>query len=124
MADNGKKVLIVDDSKDYVWILSQKLEEQGFGVAVARNGQEGLVAAKNEKPDLILLDIEMPLMDGITMSKKMKEEGVAIPIIFLTNMSDLSHISEAADTATDYIIKSDLNADGIADRVKEKLGIK
>lgn len=93
-------------------------------MVTAENGEEGLIAAKNEKPDLILLDIKMPIMDGITMSKKLKESGSEAPIIFLTNMEDLKNISEATETATDYIIKSDLTTESIVARVKERLNIK
>ena len=119
----AKKILIVEDTKSYVLIISQKLEEEGFDVATAENGEEGLEAVNKEMPDLILLDIEMPKMDGITMAKKMKESNINVPIIFLTNMGDLKHISEAMEAGTDYIIKSDIDAEGIAKRVKEKLGV-
>jgi two-component system OmpR family response regulator len=122
--EKQKKILLVEDSKSYQWIISQKLTEDGFIVATAGDGQEGLEAIKIENPDLILLDIEMPKMDGITMSKRMKEADIKIPIIFLTNMSDLGHISEATETASDYIIKSDTTAEGIVARVKERLGLK
>ena len=74
MENTQKKILVVDDTKSYLFILSQTLIAAGFAIATAENGEEGLVAAKNEKPDLILLDITMPKMDGITMSKKLKEE--------------------------------------------------
>jgi len=118
----AKKVLVVDDSKSYRLILSQTLITAGFEVAEAENGEEGLIAVQKEKPDLILLDIEMPKMDGLTMSKKLKEANVQVPIIFLTNMSDVKHISDATETASDYIIKSDISVEGIVARAKERLG--
>ncbi len=120
----GKKILIVEDSKNYRWVLEQNLMQAGFDVATADDGEKGLAAVKEEKPDLILLDIEMPRMDGITMSKKLKEAGENLPIIFLTNMSDMKHISGALETATGYIIKSELSVDEIIGRVKEKLNLK
>lgn len=118
-----KKVLIVEDSKDYLFIISQALTDAGFSVATAGDGEEGLVAIEKEKPDLVLLDIEMPKMDGITMSKKMKDRGIDLPIIFLTNAGDLKHISEAAETASEYIIKADITAEGIVKRVKGALKV-
>ncbi len=124
MTQTGKKVLIVEDSKNYLFIISQKLSEEGFIVTTAEDGEEGLAAAKKDKPDLILLDIEMPKMDGLTVAKKLREENIQIPIIFLTNLSDLNHISEATETASEYIIKSDITAEGIAERVKTRLGPK
>jgi len=119
---NTKKILIVDDTKSYLWVLSQTFISAGFSVVTAENGEVGLVKVKEEKPDLILLDITMPIMDGITMSKKLKEEGIQTPIIFLTNMSDTKNISEASENATDYIIKSDISVDDVVARVREKLG--
>ena len=124
MTDTNKKILIVEDSKNYQIILSQAFSDAGFNVSNAENGEEGLASIQKEKPDLVLLDIEMPKMDGITMSKKLKESNIQVPVIFLTNMSDLKHISEAVETGADYIIKSDLSVSGIVDRVKERLGLK
>jgi len=124
MVNKSKKILIVDDSKNYLFILSQTFTEEGFSVVTAENGEEGLEAVKNEKPDLILLDIEMPKMDGITMSRKLKELNIHVPIIFLTNMSDVGHISDATETAADYMIKSDVNIKDIVSRVKDRLSQK
>lgn len=120
----GKKILIVEDSKSYLFILSQSFMSEGFSVATAEDGEQGLVAVKEENPDLILLDIEMPKMDGITVAKKLRELNVQTPIIFLTNVSDLKRVSEAIENATDYIVKSDLSVEGIIDKVKEKLKLK
>lgn len=120
----NKKILIVEDDKDFLFILQTDLRNAGFAVITAENGQEGLDAAQEEKPDLIILDILMPVMDGLEMAKQMKAKGMNIPIIFLTNMSDLEHISKATEiTPADYIIKSDVSVDKIAVLVKKKLGI-
>lgn len=124
MADTKKKILIVDDTKSYLFILSETLREAGFIVDTAENGEQGLEVLKTSTPDLILLDITMPKMDGIAMSKKLKEMGSVVPIIFLTNMSDLKNISEASENAVDYIVKSDTSVDDIVIRVKDKLNIK
>jgi two-component system alkaline phosphatase synthesis response regulator PhoP len=122
--ETKKKILIVDDTKSYLWILTQSFMEAGFTVATAENGEEGLAAVIEEKPDLILLDVTMPKMDGITMSGKLKESGSQVPIIFLTNMGDMKHISEAAGNAVDYIVKADISVDDVVARVKDKLNIK
>ena len=69
----------------------------------------------------------MPKMDGITMSKKLKEAGINIPIIFLTNMSDIKHMSDALGSTeqnTDYIVKADTSEADIVARVKNKLYLK
>lgn len=124
MTDASKKILVVNDTKSYLFILSETLRSAGFIVNTAENGEQGLEAVKLDKPDLILLDITMPKMDGLTMSKKIKESGIQVPIIFLTNMSDLKDISEAMETSVDYVIKSDISADDIVVKVKDKLNIK
>ena len=124
MADTDKKILIVEDSKNYLWILSQSFIGAGFTIVTADNGEAGVESAKNEKPDLILLDITMPKMDGITAAKKIKEAGITTPIIFLTNMSDIKNITDAVATGADYIVKADSSTDDIVARVKNKLGIK
>lgn len=124
MTDITKKILVVDDTKSYLWVISQALEEAGFKVATASNGEEGLEMVKFENPDLVLLDITMPKMDGMTMSKKLKEEGIEVPIIFLTNLGDIKSISEASETSIGYIVKSDTSTEDVVVRVKEKLGIK
>ncbi len=122
----NKKVLIVEDEKEFLWILRQSLAAGDFKVLYAQDGEEGLKIAEAEKPDLILLDILMPKMDGMTMAKKLKEKGIKSQIIFLTNLKDLDHIHQAMELSkeTDYIIKSDLHVDQIVARVKEKLGMK
>ncbi len=124
MTDAKKKILIVEDSESYLFVLSETLRGEGFIVSTAKNGEEGMDAVKNDNPDLIILDITMPKMDGITMSKKLKESGVNVPIIFLTNMSDLKHINDAMENAVnykDYIVKADTSVDDIVVRIKEEL---
>lgn len=125
MAELEKKVLIVEDDKDFLWILKQGFTGKGFSVVFAEDGAEGLKMAELEKPDLILLDILLPKMDGIAVAKAIKEKGINTHIIFLTNLKDTEHIGEAVSTMkdTEYIIKSDLHLDEIVKRAKEKLGI-
>jgi len=125
MAD-PKKILIVEDDKNYLWLLRQSFEAEKLPVVFALDGEEGLKMAEEEKPDLILMDILMPKMDGIEVAKKLKEKGINAPIIFLTNLKDEEHISKAVEAMkeTDYIVKSDVHLDQIVARVKEKLGMK
>jgi two-component system alkaline phosphatase synthesis response regulator PhoP len=121
----NKKILIVEDEKDLLDLLAHSFTDQGFSVVVAHDGQDGLSVAEKEKPDLIILDILMPKMDGISMAKELQENGVKIPIIFLTNFGDAEHISSAIEVnKSDYIIKSDLQIHDIISRVKTRLEIK
>ena len=126
MADTNKKILIVEDDKSFLWILKQSFISEGFYVSTAEDGEVGLSAVEKEKPDLILIDILMPKMDGITMAKKIKESGNKAQIMFLTNLKDVEHISDVMETIkeTDYIVKSDFHIDAIVSMVKAKLGIK
>ena len=121
----SKKILICEDDRSFQWILKQSFSNEDFVVLTAENGEQGLATALQEKPDLILLDIMMPKMDGLTMAKSLKEKGFETKIIFLTNLKDDEHISQAMETTkdTEYIIKSDLHVDQVVSRVKEKLGM-
>lgn len=122
-----KKILIVEDDKDYRWIL-----EQGFASAVelnvlfAKDGEEGLAMVEKESPELVVLDIMMPKMDGMEVARKIKEKGLKPKIVFLTNLSDLKYIMGAVEVVkeTDYIIKSDIRVPEIVERVKARLDIK
>lgn len=81
-----KKILVADDEKNIAKLVKVNLERAGFEVVVASDGIEALKKVEEEKPDLIVLDIMMPRMDGITVLKKLKEkeETKSIPIVMLT----------------------------------------
>jgi CheY-like chemotaxis protein len=81
-----KKILIVDDEKDALFILERELAARGYSVIVADNGNDALNLAKSEHPDLIILDIWMPGMDGAEVAEKLGEDAGTkdIPVIFLT----------------------------------------
>ncbi len=118
----NKKILIVEDDKSLLSTLREKFTNEGFFVITAQDGEEGLIAAEKENPDLFLLDIKMPKIDGITMAKKLKETGADAPIIFLTNLDDLKHIGDAIEVnKSDYLIKSDWELDDIVKKVKARL---
>ncbi len=125
-ADTNKKILIVEDDKTFLWILKQSFVSEGITVLTAEDGEMGLYMAENEKPDLILLDILVPKMDGIEVAKELKKIGNKAQVVFLTNLKDAEHISEAMSAVkeTDYIVKSDSHIDTIVKMVKGKLGVK
>lgn len=81
-----KKILVADDEKNIAKLVKVNLERAGFEVVVASDGIETLKKVEEEKPDLIVLDIMMPRMDGITVLKKLKEkeETKSIPVVMLT----------------------------------------
>lgn len=105
----NKKVLIVDDDAFLSGIYATKLELEGFMVASARDGEEGLKLAPKEKPDLILLDVLMPKLDGFEVLKRLKAdpETKDIPVIMLTNLGQKEDIEKGLeDGAVDYLIKA------------------
>ena len=121
-----KKILIIEDEAMTLSALKEKFMDEGFYVAVAKNGEEGLEEAFLEKPDLILLDIIMPKMDGITMLKKLQndERGKKIPVIILTNLSDPDSVYDSIDNgAYNYLVKTDWSMEDVVKKVRGKLGM-
>jgi len=102
------RVLVVDDESDIVSTIQYRLKFCEFDVITASNGKEGLEKAANEKPDIILLDINMPVMDGHEMLERLKNcpDLKDTPVIMLTAYSDRKDIAKAADLGiADYITK-------------------
>ncbi len=95
----AKKILVVDDDEQLVEMMKIRLEANNYEVITACDGNEGLQQAKENKPDLIILDIVMPRMDGNVMATALKEdaETAEIPIIFLTCLA--SGIADPADSS-------------------------
>ena len=120
-----KKILIVEDETALLNILYNKLTREGFEVLSANNGEEGLEMAIKNRPDLILLDIVMPVMDGITMLKKLRTEsewGKDVKVIMLTNLSDSEKVAEAVLYGFhSYLVKSDWKIEDVVKKVREKL---
>lgn len=102
------KILIADDEEDILQFLSYNLKKEGYEVITATNGAEALKLAKKEKPDLIVLDIMMPVMDGMETCKELRESDETKDklIVFLTARSeDYSQIAGFENGADDYITK-------------------
>ncbi|OGY60008.1 MAG: hypothetical protein A3B23_02930 [Candidatus Colwellbacteria bacterium RIFCSPLOWO2_01_FULL_48_10] len=128
MNDNHlPKILIVDDEQPLQRALQAKFELSGFEVAIAVNGEAGLASALKNHPDVILLDIVMPKMDGMTMLHKLREDawGRNAKVIFLTNLSTSEKVTEAVSNRVfDYLVKSDWKIESVVDKVRMILGIK
>lgn len=102
------KILSVDDSKTIRMIVGRSLKNYDCVICEASNGEEGLAAAASEKPDLIILDITMPVMDGVTMLTKLREDpGLkAIPVVMLTAESGRENVAHIARLGVrDYLVK-------------------
>lgn len=126
MEQAKKTVLIVEDEPSLQRALGDHFSREGISVLQAKNGQEGLEVALREHPGVILLDIVMPVMDGMTMLTKLREDawGKDAHVILLTNLVDNKEIVEAMKTGVfDYLVKSDWKIEDVVERVKQKLGI-
>ncbi len=119
-----KKILIIEDENALRKALATKLGQESYEILEAKNGLEGFELIKKEKPDLTLLDIIMPKLDGITLLQKVKMEmpHFMTPVIILTNLSDRAELEKALNEGVrDYLIKSDWKIEDVVQKVKEKL---
>ena len=101
-------ILYVEDNEDNIYMLSKRLKKKGFAITIAKDGEEGLKAARELKPDLILMDLSLPTMDGWTATAKIKEiEAVKnIPIIALSAHAMPEHRDRALKAGcSDYDTK-------------------
>jgi len=101
-------VLIVDDDEEFVELVEDALDMQGFTVYTATGGAEGLKLARKKKPDVVLLDVTMPEMDGLEVLRQLKNDGrtARIAVFMLTAKTIVDDIERAFDIgADDYITK-------------------
>jgi DNA-binding response OmpR family regulator len=101
-----KKILAVDDENDVLLIIKTALFSEGYDVITAANGYDALAMAEDHKPDLIVLDMMMPEMNGFEVLRSLRESETTatIPVIMLTGVSDKSRIQQALDAGIDYYI--------------------
>ncbi len=119
-----KKILIIEDEQAYVRLLRNKLAPN-YELLDASDGKTGLEMAINEKPDLILLDIRMPIMDGMEVLKALRQDdyGQFAKVIVLTNLEAEGKIltQVTQDLPTYYFIKSDIKLDDLLATIQEVL---
>lgn len=124
------KILVVEDEEIICKTYADELSDNGYAVLVAGNGKEGLELALHEKPDIILLDILMPVMDGLSMMEQLRKKGAYgknVPIIFLTNLSaGEEKIMQAIikNEPAYYLVKSDWSLNQVIEKIKERLSRK
>ncbi|OGZ04707.1 MAG: hypothetical protein A2845_05445 [Candidatus Lloydbacteria bacterium RIFCSPHIGHO2_01_FULL_49_22] len=121
----NKSVLIVEDDIALRKVLVDKLTDEGFVALEAVDGLEGLKVALEKHPAIILLDIFMPRMDGITMLSKLRSEdawGKHVHVIVLTNSTDAQTIARVSSFGdTDFLIKAEWSLEALVARIREKL---
>ena len=116
MAD---KILIIDDDEDVLLFIGVLLQQSGFEVLKAKAAVEGLRLAQEQKPDLVLLDIMMPDMDGWEVSRRLRGTSDA-PIVFVTAKTSVEDRRKGMEIGDDYVVKPFDAADLVA-RIREQL---
>lgn len=120
------KILIIDDDPFILDMYVLKFKEVGFRIEIAKNGKDGLQKIIDAKPNVVLLDIVMPVMDGFEvlrhLAKEKKLEGTKV--ILLTNLGQKDDVERGLKLgAKDYIIKAHFTPSQVVDKVKNVLGI-
>ena len=115
-----KKILAIDDENDVLVIIKSALKSEGYDVLTANNGYDGLAIAQDDKPDLILLDLMMPEMDGFEVLENLRdnETTMDIPVIVLTGLSERGKIREALDKGVNYYIMKPFEYHDLISKVK------
>lgn len=127
MSDQVKKILIIEDETSLLKVLEDRFLQEGFIVLKATDGVQGYNVALESHPDIILLDIVLPLMSGLEILKKIKknDDTKSIPVIILTNLADIESLNKAMENENfnDYLVKSDWKIEDVVKKVKDKLNI-
>jgi two-component system, OmpR family, alkaline phosphatase synthesis response regulator PhoP len=116
-------ILVVDDEQDLLDLIEYNLKKEGYRVLKAENGIEALEAAKEHKPDLVLLDIMMPKMDGLEVCRRMRSDADLhhIPVIFLTARGDEKTEVEGLDLGADDYVTKPISTTKLISRIKAVL---
>jgi len=115
-----KNILIIEDDEFFRELIREKLLASGFNVLEAMDGEVGVEKIKEEKPDLVLLDMLLPNMDGFELLLKVKSDTKlsSIPIVILSNLGQQEDIERALKLgAVDYLVKSQFDIDQIIDKI-------
>jgi len=118
-----KKLIIIEDEETLLNLLDKKLNQEGYSVDIARDGEEGLEKIRNNRPDLILLDIVMPKMGGFEVMEILRkdEELNTIPIIIISNSGQPVELDRAKELGVvDWLIKTDFDPQEVVDKVKKQ----
>lgn len=120
-----KKILFIEDETSLQKAFGTILQDKGYEITSAFDGEIGLKLAKKEKPDLILLDLILPKIHGFEVLKKLKQEKETkeIPVIVLTNLEDMENVGQALELgANTYLIKAQYTLEEVLEKIKKALG--
>ena len=124
MSGEPRRILVAEDDRFLRKAAEMALKRQGYTVLTAADGEEALRAAQSELPDLILLDLIMPKLNGFDVLQALKKEAptAKIPVIVLSNLGQDRDVQQAMDAgAAAYFIKTDLSLQALVQRVEETL---
>ena len=119
-----KSILFIEDESALQKTFGDLLEAKGYRLISALDGEIGLALAKKEKPDLILLDIVLPKVNGLEVLGKLKDdpETKAIPIIILTNLEGINNVGKVLELgATTYLVKAQYSLDEVLEKIEKVL---
>ncbi len=123
--NNKKKILLVEDEKDMVYAVTLQLEAKGYEVITASDGQDGLDKARTKKPDLIILDLMLPKIDGYKVCRMLKFDNKYqnIPIILFTARAQDSDKKIGRDVGADVYITKPFEPSVLLDKIRELLAL-
>ena len=121
-----KILLLVEDDPLLVTMYQTKFSAEGFQVFTATDGEAGLQLAKDQKPDIIVLDIMMPKLDGIEVLRAIRQDALLkdIPVLMLSNLSELAKQKEAMELgAKEFLVKANLTPTEVVSKIKQHLSL-
>lgn len=122
MSKKDKHILIAEDEVSLAGVMGEILGKNNVRVTIAHNGQEALEVMEKELPDVLLLDILMPVMDGHAVMKTMKDKNLDCPVIVVTNLSDPATKNKCRKFhVKDFFVKSDMDDDDLWTAIKKYL---
>lgn len=122
----AKKILLVEDDTFMAELLAQELTRAGFDISLAKTGKEALQKFKETPPELVLLDILLPDVNGVEVLRSIRNEpaGAGVKVMILSNLSEGQDVEEAKGLGvTDYLVKANTSLPDITVKVKEALGL-
>lgn len=117
----AKKILIIEDDKFLRELIARKLSDEGFAVLEAVDGEDGIKKIKEGNPDLVLLDLILPSIDGFEVLARVKEDSTvaSVPIIILSNLGQKEEVEKGLKLgAVDYLIKAHFTPGEIIEKIK------
>lgn len=124
MSNDEIKILLIEDDPTLIEMYNLKFQESGYKVSNSTSGVDGLELAKKVKPDIILLDVILPGMDGFAILKTLKSDSVTknIPVLLLSNLGQESDVKKGKDLgAYDYLVKANFTPSEVVEKVKSAL---